>query len=333
MNISELNDNLSPFLDRSFQCNTRIHETNQFFADNAVWIKREDELSSGISGSKYRKYASLIPYIARNFDEMWITGSSQSNNVLGLLQMAVEKRIPYRLYLLQDHDQTLQGNYLWLTLLSNGANIYWLDRSEWFKRTDIFDKAMANNPYLNPLIIPEGASMPEALPGAITLATDLVAQEHAYGLNFQHIFIDSGTGLTAIGLILGLGLLGITAKTIHVTLIAGDESFFEEELVFYQNQLPAYLALTISNLRLPEIETYRPISAPAFGSINQSTLSTIREFAQEEGIITDPLYGAKHADTVSNLLSQKALTGNKLFIHNGGGLGLTGFQDKLAKLA
>lgn len=333
MNISELKNTLSPFIDRAFQLNTRIHQANQFFIDHEVWIKREDELSGGISGSKYRKYASLIPYItSQEFNEIWITGSTQSNNVLGLLQMAIENEIPYRLYLLQDHDPTLQGNYLWLTLLSNASNIHWLNRSEWHMREELFYEEMAENPDLNPLLIPEGASMPEALPGAMTIATDIVAQEDAKGFNFQHIFIDSGTGLTAIGLILGLGLLGRTEKTIHVTLIAGDQPFFEEELLFYRSQLPANLGLGTSSLTLPAIETYRPTKAPAFGSVNQSTLKAVKAFAQSEGILTDPVYGAKHALTVSSILSQSSLSGDKLFINNAGALGLSGFQDKSAKL-
>ncbi len=334
MKPEALSKSLEPYLDSHFVFNTRIHKSNRFFGDQQVWIKREDELSGGIMGSKYRKYAGLIPYFLEGgYDALWITGSDQSNNVLGLLQMANEFQIPYRLFLLKGNDQSLVGNRLWISLLANPEQIRWLSRSEWANRQAIINSEKANNPNISPLIIPEGAGLPAALPGSLTLGIEVAAYENAHNMYFDHIFVDSGTGLTAIGLILALGCMGKTGKTVHVTLLAGDQAFFEEELVYYQSQLKAFINGEEAVLELPEIAIFPSRIAPSFGSVNTNCREAIREFAKSEGILTDPVYGIKHAYTCREQLKHQALEGDKLFIHNGGAMGLSGYQAQMAKLA
>ena len=51
-----------------------------------------------------------------------------------------------------------------------------------------------------------------------------------------------------------------------------------------------------------------------------------------EGILTDPVYGAKHAISAAHIMNAYELDGTKLFIHNGGSLSISGFQQKLASL-
>ena len=78
--------------DESLLFHSRVHA----LSDNEypdTWIKREDESSFGISGSKKRKYASLIPFLKKNkFDCVGVIGGSNSNNVIGLVQLLIENQ-------------------------------------------------------------------------------------------------------------------------------------------------------------------------------------------------------------------------------------------------
>lgn len=332
MKITSLTHHLSPYLDPDFCLSTRIHPANQYFGDKEVWIKREDELSGSIIGSKYRKYASLLPFFREShYTELWIVGSEQSNNVMGLLQMACEYNIPYRLLLWQTNNPVLKGNSLWTRMIADPERIDRVKQEEMPDYQTLIDQKQKEQPSLNPLIVPEGADTIASLPGLMTLAKDIANQEA--DKTFEHIFIDSGTGQTAIALVLGLSLLGKTNKTIHITLTAGDQATFTNKLSFYQEKLPIYFPIkNPERLSLPKLAFYRPETAPAFGAINKTCFKQIQQLAKEEGILTDPIYGIKHFYTCQSILKKNALSGQKLIIHNGGILGLSGFQEQLASL-
>ena len=74
------------------------------------FVKRDDELGFGISGSKIRKYRSLIPWlIQKGIEEVVIIGSSCSNHVLGLSQLLIENKLKPTLFLKGDPSYSLKG--------------------------------------------------------------------------------------------------------------------------------------------------------------------------------------------------------------------------------
>ncbi|MEK7749647.1 MAG: hypothetical protein AAB277_01590, partial [Planctomycetota bacterium] len=44
----------------AFRLQSRIHRL-RWFGRSDIWVKRDDELSFGVSGTKLRKHASIIP--------------------------------------------------------------------------------------------------------------------------------------------------------------------------------------------------------------------------------------------------------------------------------
>jgi 1-aminocyclopropane-1-carboxylate deaminase/D-cysteine desulfhydrase-like pyridoxal-dependent ACC family enzyme len=315
----------------NFHLQSRIHPLKKYILlaeGRRIFVKRDDELSSGITGSKLRKYASLIPYIlVGSYDEVVVIGSSQSNNVIGLLQLFIENGIPCRLFLLKANEEKLQGNTLWLSLLNEGKDsTEWITREEWAQvnsRADEYAKLQSAKG-IRIFIVREGAAVPESLPGAMTLATDILRNEAETAISFQHIFIDSGTGMSAIGLLAGLAQQGTGNKHIHITLIAGSEDEFSKR----------YSAITREEKELQytgSISFHRPAIAPSFGSITTAVLAEVKSLAKQEGILAEPVYTAKHFATAKTIIETRNLQGNILIINSGGALGLSGFMDKLAK--
>ena len=45
--------------------------------------------------------------------------------------------------------------------------------------------------------------------------------------------------------------------------------------------------------KLPPIHWYQPMTAKSFGQVNLGLSLFIKEFAQQEGVLTDPIYSAK----------------------------------------
>ena len=334
MTLAQLHVLLAPYLLQELVLKSRIHPLHSYCRPSSrrqIWIKRDDELSAGITGSKYRKYASLIKHILEEqYDEVILIGGSQSNNIAGMLQLLIEHKVVYRLMLLKSHDVRLNGNSLWINLLTGSKDVItWIDRENWPDVNKIAEsyKKELQNKGVKALIVSEGGAMPEAIAGAMTLGLDIADYESDHSLSFDHIFIDSGTGTTASGLLLAMAALRRSLSNIHITLIAGTGyEFLNQFKAFYDW---AYQKFSLANTQ-NDFHFHKPLLAPSFGSVNQKVLEEVKRMAISEGILMDPVYSIKHFYTSAQVIEENEMEGNILIVYSGGALGLTGFQDRLA---
>lgn len=305
--------------------NSRVHRLKTFDSPGVVsYIKRDDELSFGISGSKLRKYSSLIPsLIEQGIEEAVLAGTSYSNHILSLSQSLREHQIKPTLFFGGKRPQNPVGNFIFTSLLVPPEDMHWVAKGEEDKAAH--DYATARQLQGNKsLYIPTGARMKESLPGALTLVTDIVRNEKELGIEFDHIIVDSGTGMTAIAVILGFSQLH--RKThIHVIQMASTRERFELFLKTFQAELKSGHCQTHYTL-------YQPSTARSFGSVNASVWRTVAHMARSEGILVDPTYNAKLFAEGQKILQKNEIRGNVLFVHSGGGLALSGFMEDLGRI-
>jgi 1-aminocyclopropane-1-carboxylate deaminase len=298
----------------SYPLHSRVHRMKEEY----LFVKREDELGFGISGSKLRKYVSILLAIKNQNKKVALVGSLYSNHILSFLQILKQEKIPYQLFLEKSKSKDLKGNAFFLSLLIKEGEVIWID-----KAPEILDETWKNQWNESYFWIPVGGCMEEALVGSLTLALDVVKNEEELLVFFKHIFIDAGTGMSAIGLILGLSYLRREIN-VHVVLVAGKEIKFIEKLTQFHNQFQALVQESFS------IVPYRcllPVTAKSFGSHNASIFNVIKQTAEEEGLFLDPIYNAKLLLTAKKVTEEESLTGNILWIHSGGALSLSGFQE------
>lgn len=313
-----------------FSCHSRIHPLRSL--QSHCFVKREDELGFGISGTKIRKYLSLLPAMMQDKPaEAVLIGSAYSNHVLSFSQLLRENEIEPILFLIGDSDCKMQGNLLFSSLIVDQKNIHWIDRSKWHDIDQIAENYAQERAQQNirALIVPLGANCSAALPGSITLALDILRNEKEMGLTFDHIFIDSGTGLTSCALLLSFAHLR-KSTFLHIIQIAGDQDEFHKTLADRQKDFESLIKEPVPSPTL--FKLYTPSLAPSFGAVNTTIFKTIAEIARKEGFLTDPVFTAKLFYEGKKILAEQNIQGNILFIHSGGGLGLTGFQDELAKV-
>jgi 1-aminocyclopropane-1-carboxylate deaminase len=312
---------------------SRVHALKTLSTTPAICkVKRDDELGFGISGSKWRKYISLIPYLLNNnYKETVVIGSAYSNHVLGISQLLIENKIKPTLFLLGDPNCRRQGNLLLTSLLVPESQMHWIPRKDW-PRVEEFATTYINNNDEATMLIPEGACMEAALPGALTLAIDILQNEEETQQQFQHIFIDAGTGLSAIATILACAWLK-KETILHVLLLADDEDEFLAKLKQFHLSFDAFTEDPLNWADILKItQLHKPTQACAFGSVNASVMKHIKFLAREEGFFTDPIYSAKLFWEAKNIIRSENLTGSILVIHSGGALTLMGFQKELEKL-
>lgn len=281
------------------------------------FFKRDDELHP--AGSKIRKLATLIPALASQQRPVWLAGGLNSNSIIAAAPLLQEAGLCYRVLTPRYHK-----------LYANGILACQILAPDQIKT--VLPAALA--PALAALrrlasagqltLIEEGLDHPAAYEGAASLAADLRRNEQAQGLDIRHVFVDSGSGLMAAGLIAGDLRLGIR-RHYHIVLAAGSEAQLYRQLA----HVTAHIRPTAGEaaLRALPISFYRPLSGRSFGSTPAAVWDTIRQVARSEGVLLDPIYTAK----TFQVLEQQAprLAGTKVMVHSGGTGSLAGFLDKL----
>lgn len=312
----------------AYPVHSRIHPLRSFqFQNVKCYVKREDELGFGISGTKIRKYRTLIPYLLNNHvQEVVVIGSVNSNHVLSLIQLLIENGLTPTLFLRGDPKRFYQGNALFISLFVPPASIHWFSKSEWKNvEAKAYEYAKKQNHYT--FVVPEGGFCLEAFPGSLTLVKDILDNQNEMEIDFDHLFIEAGTGFTACSLILGLHWLKHRAK-VHVVLLADDEESFLLRLKECQDMFFHFLPFPLS---FPQnFLLYLPKIIRGFGKISKTLFESIQHIAQYEGFLTDPIYSARLFMEAENILKTRQLEGNVLIFHCGGALNLAGFQDRLS---
>jgi len=311
---------------------SRVHKLKSYSnRDCHCFVKREDELSFGVSGSKLRKYLSLIPsLIQKSFDEVILLGSAYSNHILGCSQILREHGIKPIFFLLGNKPNQNIGNALFSRLFVDSQDIFYFPKKtpeeiENFAQGYIAKKKAAG---IKVGFVPIGGSCKEALVGCLTLALDLLRNESELGFAFDHLIIDAGTGWTAACLVQALNFLNKNTY-IHIILVAGKKEEFSRVLEEVKKEMEHLFQFSLPSPT--RFFLYQPHNAKSFGGINAHVFRTIVTLAQQEGFLTDPIYTAKLFDEGKALIEKDRLKGNILFIHSGGAFSLAGFQDELAR--
>lgn len=325
--LKHLQHKLSLFPQCDYPVHSRIHKLRSFnFPSTYSYVKRDDELGFGISGSKTRKYRSLIPYlIAHDIGEVVVIGSAYSNHVLSFIQILIENGIAPTLFLKGDPNRAAQGNALLTSLFVDPSSIQWFSQPDW-KNIESIAHAYAAQQNHPVYVLPEGGFTAAALPGALTLPLDILANEQTEKIRFDHIFIEAGTGFMASALILGLSWLEHPTQ-IHVVLLADDEEAFLKRFKLCHDM---FSTLIEANTPLPShFSLHRPQLSKGFGEINRSLFENIVQIARQEGFLSDPIYSAKLFIESKNLIFKKKIEGKVLIHHSGGSLTLMGFQQQI----
>lgn len=310
---------------------TRIHPIDLLPGHPArIFLKREDEAGYAIAGGKKRKFASLIPWLhQQGFAAITLLGGANSNNVLAALQLLREQNIRPIVFQ-KSSEKTNSGNGLLSRLLTNPADLHLITREDWPQASQIAQNhADALTSQGQPCwFLPEGSACLPAFPGAMTLATDIQRNELQSQLTFDHVFVDSGTGHSAAALALQFARAKHSAQ-LHIVLMAEDEEAFETKMKTQYRPWFLQCGGSEASFAQENYQLYRPANARSFGSVNRSVLNAIQCYAQEFGVLTDPVYSAKLLLEAERLIVDLDLGGNVLVVHSGGTQTLPGFAERL----
>lgn len=259
-----------------------------------------------IGNYKSRKYSSLVPWMVKQgFRSVHLEGSSHSSNILKLSLLLKQHGI-HPTYVLEGREGPPVGNGL-LNRLVLGSQFLTV--------------APKNKPDWS---VPEGANCEQALAGSLGIAGSLVELALKHRKWPSQIYIDAGTGFTAIALILGLGYFGLPCQVHVVSMTGQSQAEFDGQLARFRPQCQHLLGQADPiSYRL-----HHPSVGQSFGSTPSRVFQEIQLLAQEESLLVDPLYTAK----LSLFYEQKRDPElPALMFVSGGSEGLLGFQGPLRK--
>ena len=264
-----------------------------------LFVKRED-CNSGLAfgGNKTRKLEYLIPEaIEGGYDTLVSIGGIQSNQTRQVA--AVAAHLGMKCVLVQEnwvnysdavYDRV--GNIEMSRIM--GADVR-LDaagfdigiRPSWEKAMEDVRQAGGK-----PFPIPAGCSEhPLGGIGFVAFAEEVRAQEAELGFKFDYIVVCAVTGSAQAGMIVGFAADGRAERVIGIDASAKPEQTRAQVLRIAQN--------TAKRVELGREVTDKDVvldtrfGGPEYGLPNEGTLEAIRLCAQQEGMLTDPVYEGK----------------------------------------
>ncbi len=291
-----------------------------------LFAKRED-CNSGLAfgGNKTRKLEYLIPEaIEGGYDTLVSIGGIQSNQTRQVA--AVAAHLGMKCVLVQEnwvnysdavYDRV--GNIEMSRIM--GADVR-LDaagfdigiRPSWEKAMEDVRQAGGK-----PFPIPAGCSEhPMGGIGFVAFAEEVRAQEAELGFKFDYIVVCAVTGSTQAGMIVGFAADGRAERVIGIDASAKPEQTRAQVLRIAQNT--AKLVELGREITDKDVVLDTRFGGPEYGLPNEGTLEAIRLCAQQEGMLTDPVYEGKSMHGMIEMVRQGEFPeGSKvLYAHLGG---------------
>jgi D-cysteine desulfhydrase len=300
-----------------------------------IWIKRDDQLGLAGGGNKTRKLEYVIAAALHEGAKAVMTvGAVQSNHCR--LTLAAAKREGLACYLVIEervkgsYSPRASGNNMLFHLLGVkdifvspfGADI----KASIANARDTVRRDTGIDPYF----IPGGASNALGASGYAAAMLELLGQCAKERLSFDSIVVASGSGGTHGGLLAGQALFGFPGTILGVSTrhpAAAQkphiESLARETLVFLESK---------ATIPAEWVNVGDEWVGPGYSIPDERTIEAIRLFADQEGILLDPVYTGKTAAGLIGMIRRGDLTkGSKvLFWHTGGWPALFAYGEHFA---
>jgi 1-aminocyclopropane-1-carboxylate deaminase len=299
------------------------------FDDREIWVLRDDELR-GFWGTKARKYAAITRHcLANNIKHIIATGGINSNNLAAAAILCAEAGIELTAFAVEDHsDGNYAGNRMLIRLALPPERLVLVPRTEKPKipalMQAVADKLKADG---SPsLVLQEGGGCAEAVDGCLTLADEIMRprSEWADQKPPSHVFIDSGTALSAASLAAGMLKKGLDKTTkLHIIQMAGFEEQVDAAFREWVTPVTGVTWADVSHFT----RVYRPLSPRSYGATSEALFEFIRYMAREHGILSDPVYSGKLFMRAFDLIKGQNCRGRIVLIHTGGVTGLMGYSQ------
>ncbi len=308
----------------------RLDRLSRELGGPEIWIKRDDCTGLSTGGNKTRKLEFLMAEAELQGADMVMTqGATQSNHARQTAAFAARMGMDCHI-LLEDRTGSNNANY------NNNGNVL-LDHlhgattekrpgggdmnAEMEQVAERF-RADGRNVYT----IPGGGSNPTGALGYVNCAFEMLGQFNDRGLTVDHIVHATGSAGTQAGLITGLKAMNAHIPLLGIGVRAPKPK--QEENVYNLACATAEKLGCAGVVARADVVANTDYVGEGYGIPTQSGLEAIKMFAELEGILLDPVYSAKGAAGLIDLIRKGHFkTGERVvFLHTGGAVALFGYD-------
>ena len=312
---------------------TRIDKLERLSEDWGInlFIKRDDQTGSELSGNKIRKLEYLLKHaIDNNYDTLITTGGIQSNHCRATAVAATMLGLKCELLLRSGDNPKIEGNYFIDRLLGAGINFCNADEYR-DSRDEIMNKIgerLFKERGSKCFIIPEGASNALGSLGYYEAMSEISEQEKLTGTVFDTVVVAVGSGGTYSGLCTANKELSLGKRVLGFA-VASDREYFTNK-IHNINVEAGEIAGLKSVFTEDDIEINDQYIGIGYALSRPEELAFIRHIASREALILDPVYTGKAMYGLYNEIKEGKVPcgSNVLFIHTGGLFGLFPKQDQ-----
>jgi D-cysteine desulfhydrase family pyridoxal phosphate-dependent enzyme len=281
-----------------------------------LFVKRDDQTGLGMGGNKARKLEFVLAQAkAENAKTLITVGGIQSNHCRQTAALAARFGLKCILVLSGEEPQIPNGNLLLDTLF--GASIVWTSRAkrdETLQHTYEESKRNGEDPFLIPL----GASTPIGALGYVEAMRELKEQ----GNDFNWIVVASSSAGTQAGMVLGASLTKFEGKILGIS-IDHPVNELQQSVADLANQ--AAVILGKNTFSGPEsVLVNADYLGAGYAIAGKPEFEAIKLFAENEGLLLDPVYTGRAAAGMIDLIRKKIFypSDKVLFWHTGGATAL-----------
>ncbi len=309
---------------------TKIEKLERFFEcyNKNIYIKRDDQTGSELSGNKVRKLEFAIQEALDLGAKTLITcGGIQSNHARATAAAATKMGLKCILVLRQGEDHKPDGNYFLDLLL--GAEVRLVSSEEFSENLpQILEevKKECDEKGEDGYILPVGASNGIGTFGYIKAMEEIVSQEKEMGISFDTIVCTVGSAGTYAGLLMANKALNLGKKIVGFSVSNSTEEFINRTKELFK-EAEKYLGEEIDASE--DINIIDDYIGLGYALSQPEEIEFIKDFAKSEGIILDPVYTGKCMYGFYKELEKGTFedSRNILFIHTGGIFGIFPSRD------
>lgn len=290
-----------------------------------IFIKRDDQTGTEISGNKIRKLEySINEAINNDCDTLITCGGIQSNHARATAAAGIKLGLKSILVLKSDDKPEVEGNYLLDRIM--GADVRIISSEDYKnKRQEIMEEIVEElkEKGRKGYIIPEGASNGIGTFGYVNCFNEILEQEKELGITFDTIVATVGSGGTFAGLYLGNKITGSNKKIVGIN-ITDTAEIFKDRVCSILEEAKTYIPHKDFEITKEDMCIIDGYVGDGYAISRAEELEFICDFAEAEGIILDPVYTGKAMRGLYSELKKGTLSdsNNILFIHTGGLFGL-----------
>lgn len=290
-----------------------------------IFIKRDDQTGTEISGNKIRKLEySINEAINNDCDTLITCGGIQSNHARATAAAGIKLGLKSILVLKSDDKPEVEGNYLLDRIM--GADVRIISSEDYKnRRQEIMEEIVEElkEKGRKGYIIPEGASNGIGTFGYVNCFNEILEQEKELGITFDTIVATVGSGGTFAGLYLGNKITGSNKKIVGIN-ITDTAEIFKDRVCSILEEAKTYIPHKDFEITKEDMCIIDGYVGDGYAISRTEELEFICDFAEAEGIILDPVYTGKAMRGLYSELKKGTLSdsNNILFIHTGGLFGL-----------